>query len=83
MKKRFFAPIALSVFLAGLLCGCSSKGPDPTPTPLPSATPAVTATVAPMLSPDPEDGAVTDEDGVLGNEPEATILPGEASGRRR
>ena len=51
------------------------------PTAAPSASP--TPAVTPMPSLDPENGEVTDEDGVLGNEPKETKMPDSDMGKRR
>ena len=68
-KKPFAAVLVLCALLAALLSGCGSETPTPTATPMPSL--------------DPENGEVTDEDGVLGNEPKETKMPDSDMGKRR
>lgn len=84
-KKPFAAVLVLCALLAALLSGCGSETPTPTATPMPTAASSASPTpaVTPMPSLDPENGEVTDEDGVLGDEPKETKMPDSDMGKRR
>lgn len=82
-KKSLAAVLALCALLAAMLSGCGAVDPTPSPTPAITAVPTATPVVTPMPSLEPEDGEVTDEDGVLGDEPEETKMPDSDAGRRR
>lgn len=77
MKKAMLSICAVFALVFSL-CGCGAA--KDTDNVLPTATPIPTVTVTPMITPDIDNGVVTDEDGVIDGElaPDAVAGEGEA-----
>lgn len=65
--KKAMIHIALMLALAFSLCGCGNAKDknDLIDNAVPTALPSPTVTVTPMVTPDADNGIVTDEDGVI------------------
>lgn len=76
MKKNI-VHIAMALALSFMLCGCGSAKDDSiVDNTVPTALPSPTATTAPIVTPDVEDGVITDGDGIIDDntvDPENTI----------
>lgn len=77
MKKAMLSICAV-LALAFTLCGCGAA--KDTDNVLPTATPVPTVTVTPMVTPDIDNGVVTDEDGVIDSDlaPDTVAEKGDA-----
>lgn len=78
MKKAIISICAV-LTLAFTLCGCGAA--KDTDNVLPTATPVPTVTVTPMITPDIDNGVVTDEDGVIDGDlaPDSVAGEGDAT----
>lgn len=87
MKKNI-VHIAMALALSLMLCGCGSVKDDSlVDNTVPTVLPSPTATTAPIVTPDVDDGVITDGDGIIDDntvDPDDTITGSEnpASGTK-
>ncbi len=68
--KNLFTFLCIMALLTGSLAGCNKdKAPGPSSPPVTTGVP----TTEPMIMPDPEDGVVEDDDGIIA--PEESAAP--------
>lgn len=79
--KKAIVNIVLTVALACVLCGCGAAKDDKlVDNTVPTALPSPTVTVTPMVTPDVDNGAVTDGDGIIDdNAVDAEIAAGDTA----
>ena len=76
--KRTICFACVFAVLCALLCGCGSFREE-MPVHTPAATMDLMPEISPVLTPDAQDGLVTDRDGVIGDrDPAATLAPSAA-----
>ena len=75
--KKVIVYIVMTCILALSLCGCGAGTPADADidNAVPTSMPTATSKVTPLITPDAVDGAVTDTDGVIGDE---TVSPSTA-----
>lgn len=77
--KKSIVNIAMALALTFVLCGCgSAKDDNMVDNTVPTAIPSPTATIAPIVTPDVDDGLVTDGDGIIDDNtvvPDDTVNP--------